>query len=362
MTPNRLADELSPYLLQHANNPVDWYPWGPEALETARRENKPIFLSIGYSTCHWCHVMEHETFENPDAARVMNERYINIKVDREEQPDLDGIYMQASQALTGYGGWPLNMWLAPDTLAPYYSGGYMPPYAERGQPGFIRVLEFLSDQYRDQPERIAAAGEQMREAMRNHQGADPLEPSLNWVGWAATAARNTYDSLLGGFGRPPKFPPAMLLTLLTREVHRTGDTATLTMIEHTLTMMARGGMYDQIGGGFHRYSTDAQWLVPHFEKMLYDNALLAMAYTEAWQLTRNPLFKTIARETLDYVLRDLTSPEGAFYSAEDADSKPAGGGHQEEGLFYVWTPEEIRQVLGHDFPVEALLAYWDISP
>jgi len=360
---NRLHLEGSPYLQQHALNPVDWYPWGEEALTRARTEDKPILLSIGYSTCHWCHVMEHDTFENLDAARVMNELFVNIKVDREEHPDLDGIYMQASQSLTGYGGWPLNVWLTPD-LTPFYSGGYMPPYAQGSQPGFIQLCQILITQYTQQRDRVNEIGGRVVEALNSR----PNEIPGGITGSAMIAVRNhckaTYDSLLGGFGRPPKFPPAMLLTLLLRDARLTGSSAMMGMIEHTLRAMAQGGLYDQAGGGFHRYSTDAQWLVPHFEKMLYDNALLARAYTEAWQLTGNLFYRQIACETLDYVLRDMTHPDGGFYSAEDADSVPPGPGldtHKEEGAFYTFSPIEFADALGSELPVDLLAKFWELS-
>ncbi|HYE79942.1 MAG TPA: thioredoxin domain-containing protein [bacterium] len=346
---NRLINEASPYLLQHAHNPVDWYPWGPEAIALARQRDVPIFLSIGYSTCHWCHVMERECFEDEAVARAMNEMYVNIKVDREEYPDLDGIYMRASQALTGYGGWPLNVWLTPD-LVPYYSGGYMPATSGRGHPGFIKVLEILAEQYHLQRDKVDEIAAQVKAALAEHQGAPSAQPLeermiLNLV----NAARQSFDPLFGGFGRAPKFPPAMLIVALLRYAQRSGDTAVLPMVTKTLDAMAQGGIYDHIGGGFARYSTDARWLVPHFEKMLYDNALLVEAYTEAYQLTKNPDYARVVRETCDYVLRDMTHPDGGFYSAEDADSLPSGapeGTHKEEGAFYLFTPEELEEALG----------------
>lgn len=362
-TGNRLQFEQSPYLQQHAQNPVDWYPWGAEALAKSRVENKPILLSIGYSTCHWCHVMEHDTFENTDAARVMNELFVNIKVDREEHPDLDGIYMQASQALTGYGGWPLNVWLTPD-LVPFYSGGYMPPYAQGSHPGFIQLCQILHMQFTEQRERVDEIGARITEALthRPDQLAGGLPASV--MSQVHNYCQATYDRLLGGFGRPPKFPPAMLLTLLLRDARLTDSTVVMEMVEHTLRAMAQGGIFDQVGGGFHRYSTDAQWLVPHFEKMLYDNALLARAYTEAWQLTSRPFYRQIASETLEYVLRDMAHPEGPFFSAEDADSLPPGspgGSHKEEGAFYTFSLTEFAEALGTELPVELLREYWDVT-
>lgn len=364
---NRLVHEASPYLQQHAYNPVDWYPWGEEALKAAREQNKPILLSIGYSTCHWCHVMERDTFEDLQAAETMNRLFINIKVDREEHPDLDGVYMQASQILTGYGGWPLNVWLHPTDLAPFYAGGYMPAHAKGQMPGFIKLCELLAEQYHSNPAHVADIGQRVREALAEAGAASRAAPLPSTIlTLTVNGARATYDALLGGFGRPPKFPPAMLLTLLLRYAHHQQDTTPLDMVTHTLRMMAHGGMYDQVGGGFHRYSTDAQWLVPHFEKMLYDNALLAQCYVEGWQLTGEPLFRQIAEATLGYVLRDLTHPEGGFYSAEDADSLPPddpAAREKEEGLFYVWTPSQFDGALeGTGLPVAFLKEYWDITP
>ena len=353
---NRLINETSPYLLQHAHNPVDWYPWDEEALERAKRENKPILLSIGYAACHWCHVMEHESFENEQIASVMNEHFINIKVDREERPDLDEIYMNAVQMLTGSGGWPMTMFLAPD-LRPFYGGTYFPPDDRYGRPGFPRVLLGVVEAYRErhdsvveQADRITARLNQLSET---DAGDQPLDADV--FDRAFREYRSRFDSQYGGFGSAPKFPPSMGLSLLLRHWHRTGNPNALEMVELTLQKMARGGMYDQLGGGFHRYSTDATWLVPHFEKMLYDNALLTTTYLEAYQATKNPLYRRIAEETLDYVLREMYNPKaGGFYSTQDADSEGV------EGKFFVWTPDEVRDLLGAAH-AKIFCEYYDIT-
>jgi uncharacterized protein YyaL (SSP411 family) len=342
--PNRLAQELSPYLLQHRDNPVDWYPWGEEALEKARREDKPIFLSIGYSACHWCHVMEHESFENEAIARVLNEHFVPIKVDREERPDLDQIYMNAVQMLTGRGGWPMSVFLTPD-LKPFYGGTYWPPHGSRGMPGFDQVLAAVTDAWRNRREQALEAAEQLTAELRNidHVGSgDASKLSMRLIEGAVRQLRRAFDSTHGGFGSAPKFPHPMDLQLLVRAAQRTGEPTLLEMVRLTLQRMAAGGIYDHLGGGFHRYSVDARWLVPHFEKMLYDNALLAGAYLDAYLVTGEVDFAKVLRETLDYVLRDMTDPAGGFLSTEDADSE----GH--EGLFYTWTPEEIKAVLGEE--------------
>jgi len=341
---NRLAKETSPYLLQHAHNPVDWYPWGTEALELARRENKIIFLSIGYSACHWCHVMERESFEDPETAAILNAHFVAIKVDREERPDLDEIYMTAVQMMTGGGGWPLSVFLTPE-LKPFYGGTYFPPEDRHGMPGFKRVLTALADLWREKPEDVARDAENVVRALQAQ-----VTPSLSRAGGldksvfvqAAAELRSTFDPAWGGFGSAPKFPPCAAIALLLRQHRQSGEKDLLDMATVTLDRMALGGLYDQIGGGFHRYSTDAQWLVPHFEKMLYDNALLTQVYLEAWQATRKTLYRRIATETLDYVLRDMTDAHGGFHSAEDADSEG------QEGKFYVWRPGEIRAVLGEE--------------
>jgi uncharacterized protein len=339
---NRLAGETSPYLLQHAHNPVDWYPWGPEALEQARKEDRPIFLSIGYSACHWCHVMERESFENEDIARMMNDHFINIKVDREERPDLDQIYMNAVQAMTGHGGWPMSVFLTP-TLEPFFGGTYFPPVDSRGMAGFPRVLLSVHRAWEERRDEITSGAAEMTRQLRamgevGRGVAGPLEPRL--LDQAGRVLISSFDSRNGGFGQAPKFPHPMDLKVLLRHHARTGDSQALHAVTFTLDKMARGGIYDHLGGGFARYSTDDRWLVPHFEKMLYDNALLASVYVEAFQATGDQGFAQVARETLDYVLRRMTGPEGAFYSTEDADSEG------EEGKYYVWTLPEVQEILG----------------
>jgi uncharacterized protein YyaL (SSP411 family) len=338
---NRLAQETSPYLLQHANNPVDWNPWGPEAIERARREDKPIFLSVGYSACHWCHVMEHESFENETIARRLNEGFVSIKVDREERPDLDQIYMTAVQAMTGRGGWPMSVFLTPD-MKPFYGGTYWPPTARMGMPGFDQVIEAVLDAWRNRREQVnAQAGELAADIDRaGRMAIPPGELSSKPITAAEAALERIFDHQQGGFGGAPKFPHPMDLRLLLRCWRREPRAELLKIVTFTLDRMAAGGIYDQIGGGFHRYSVDERWLVPHFEKMLYDNALLALAYAEAFQATGRPEYEWVLRETLDFVLHDMTSPEGAFFSTLDADSEG------EEGKFYVWTPAEVETVLG----------------
>ncbi len=338
MAANRLAQEKSPYLLQHAHNPVDWYSWGPEAFEKAKKENKPIFLSIGYSTCHWCHVMERESFENEEIAKLMNEFFVNIKVDREERPDVDHIYMTAIQAMNGQGGWPLSVFLTP-ALEPFFGGTYFPPDRRYGRPGFPDVLREISRMWREEKQKIADWGTQISQALKDPRDMSGEMLSVDALRQAYHAFKDMYDPEEGGFGGAPKFPRSETLSLLLRIYRRTGEQKALTMVTQTLDKMVRGGIYDHLGGGFHRYSTDAQWLVPHFEKMLYDNALLAKSYLEAYQVDHNEMWASVARETLDYVLRDMTSPEGAFYSAEDADSEG------EEGKFYVWTEKELEEIL-----------------
>ena len=341
--PNRLIDETSPYLLQHAHNPVDWHPWGEEALARARSEDKPIFLSIGYSACHWCHVMERESFENPDIAALMNANFVSVKVDREERPDIDSIYMGAVQAMTGRGGWPLSMFLTPDG-EPFYGGTYFPPEDRHGMPGFPRVLAAISDSYRQRRGDVARSATEITAAMSGigQAVADYTPLSRDTLTQAYVGLRSSFDQQDGGFGTAPKFPQPMVLDFLLRHHALTGDAHALEMVELTLRRMAHGGMYDQLGGGFHRYSTDPFWLVPHFEKMLYDNALLSRLYLRAYQATGSPLYARIARETIDYVLREMTDPLGGFYSAQDADSEG------EEGRYFVWTPGEIERVLGRE--------------
>jgi uncharacterized protein len=337
---NRLIHEKSPYLLQHAHNPVEWYPWGPEAFEKARREDKPIFLSIGYSTCHWCHVMERESFENEDIARVMNENFVSIKVDREERPDVDQIYMNAVQGMTGSGGWPLSAFLTHD-LKPFWGGTYFPPESRWGRPGFRDILLEIAKLWKTDRKKITESADEVGDALRAMSRASASTQTLSeeTLRRAYAAFAGLYDPRDGGFGGAPKFPRSETISLLFRIWRRTGDPKALGMGTHTLDRMARGGMYDHLGGGFHRYSTDERWLVPHFEKMLYDNALLARAYLEAFQIDQNPMWEGVSRETLDYVLRDMTAPEGGFYSAEDADSEG------EEGKFYVWTEEGLKPLL-----------------
>ena len=339
--PNRLIDESSPYLRQHANNPVDWYPWGAEALERAVREDRPILLSVGYSACHWCHVMERESFEDPGIAALMNEHFVSIKVDREERPDIDSIYMGAVQAMTGQGGWPMTVFLTPDGK-PFYGGTYFPPEERGGLPSFPRVLTTMADVYRNRRGDVVNTTNQliahMRQMTRSAPGIEPLTEDI--MVQAARELRKQFDDNYGGFGLQPKFPQPMTLEFLLRQYLRNEDPSVLEMVELTLDQMARGGIYDQLGGGFHRYSTDTYWLVPHFEKMLYDNALLVRLYLHAYQVTGNPMYRRIVEETLDYVVREMTSPEGGFYSAQDADSEG------EEGKFFVWRPEEIVEILG----------------
>ncbi|MFC1999436.1 thioredoxin domain-containing protein [Chloroflexota bacterium] len=338
---NRLALETSPYLLQHAYNPVEWYPWGQEALDRAQQEDRPILLSIGYSACHWCHVMEGESFENKEIARLMNEHFVNIKVDREERPGLDAIYMDAVQAMTGVGGWPLTVFLTPSGK-PFYGGTYFPPDERPGLPSFPKVIRTVALAYKTRRGEIEAAAEQvvteLKRTLEVQHSIDPLTADMLRSAYARTGP--VFDHQHGGFGSAPKFPHPMILEFLLRYHHRTGDNDALSMVERTLEAMARGGIYDQLGGGFHRYTVDAGWQIPHFEKMLYDNALLSRLYLHAYQATGKDLYRRIAEETLDYMLRDMRSKAGGFYSSQDADS--AGF----EGQYYTWTPDEIREALG----------------
>jgi uncharacterized protein len=338
---NRLANETSPYLLQHAHNPVDWYPWGEEAWAKARAEDKPVFLSIGYSACHWCHVMERESFEDHEIAQLLNEDYVAIKVDREERPDVDSIYMQAVQMMTGHGGWPMSMFLTPSG-APFFAGTYFPPDERHGMPSFRRVLEHVVNVYRSRRAEVEEASKEVQTALSSQLRVRGKSGQITREGLDTAAARcaSTYDAVHGGFGDAPKFPPSMSLDFLMQVAHRDDDAHLREIVVTTLTKMARGGIYDQVGGGFHRYSVDARWLVPHFEKMLYDNALLARLYVRAWQWTKEPLFAQIANEILGFVTRELTSPDGAFYSTLDADSEG------EEGKFYVWMRAEVMEILG----------------
>ena len=339
--PNRLIDETSPYLLQHAHNPVDWYPWGEEALERAEREDMPILLSVGYSACHWCHVMERESFENAEIAALMNENFVCIKVDREERPDIDSIYMTAVQALTGQGGWPMTVFLTPDGK-PFYGGTYFPPEDRGGLPAFPRLVEALADAYKARRGEVTRTTSQLVQRMTQLSagmaGVEPL--TVEVLQSAKRAVAGQFDGRHGGIGLQPKFPQPMTYEFLLRHHARTQDPESLEMVELTLTRMAEGGIFDQIGGGFHRYSTDTYWLVPHFEKMLYDNALLARLYLHAYQVTGDPLYRRIVEETLDYIAREMTDANGGFYSAQDADSEGV------EGKFFVWRPEETIDLLG----------------
>jgi uncharacterized protein YyaL (SSP411 family) len=352
---NRLIDETSPYLIQHAHNPVDWYPWGPEALKRSRDEDKPILLSIGYAACHWCHVMEHESFENEEIAQLMNDNFVCIKVDREERPDLDAIYMSAVQLLTQHGGWPMTVFLTPD-LKPFYGGTYYPPVDSRGMPGFPRVLLAIADSYKNRRADILSSADEITSEMnkvnRFVAGNEMLTTEV--LNLAFSALTRTFDKVNGGFGGAPKFPPSMGLMFLLRYHKRTNSPVALEIVETTLQKMAAGGMYDHLGGGFARYSVDAQWLVPHFEKMLYDNALLARAYLYAFQQTKNPHYRQIAEETLEYIIRDMTDRAGGFYSSEDADSEG------EEGKFYVWTRDEVMSVLGAE-DGEIFCEFFDVT-
>jgi len=353
---NALAGETSPYLLQHAHNPVQWYPWGEEAFRRAKEEDKPILLSIGYSACHWCHVMERESFENRKIAELMNQHFINIKVDREERPDLDSIYMAFVQMTTGRGGWPMTVFLTPDRH-PFYGGTYFPPENRLGVPGFPGVLQAIARAYQGNKQSIH---EEAAKITRELGKADSIPSSdlaltIQILDDAATSLTANYDSENGGFGGAPKFPPSMTLLFLLRSYLRTGQDRLLKITEHTLAAMALGGIYDQLGGGFHRYAVDARWQVPHFEKMLYDNAMLSRVYLDAFLLTKNVFYKRIVQETLDYVVREMTSPEGGFYSSQDADSE------NHEGRFFIWAPEEIKEILGMG-DADRICQYYGIKP
>lgn len=352
---NRLINETSPYLLQHAHNPVDWYPWGNEAFEAARREQKPILLSIGYSACHWCHVMEHESFESESIAALMNENFVNIKVDREERPDLDQIYMNAVQMMTQHGGWPMTVFLTPDAL-PFYAGTYFPPEDRHNMPGFPRVLTALAAAYRERPDEIKETAASVLAGLQRTAGASESEEQLSpeLLDIAYRGIVRNYDASHGGFGGAPKFPPAMSLEFLLHYHHRTGEQRALEIVEYTARKMAEGGIYDHLGGGFHRYSTDARWLVPHFEKMLYDNALLSRLYLHCYQVTRNKNYRAVVEGILDYVSREMTDPKGGFYSTQDADSEGV------EGKFFVWSFDEIKQVLG-DTDARVFADYYNVS-
>lgn len=342
--PNRLAQESSPYLQQHGSNPVDWFPWGAEALARALAEDKPIFLSIGYAACHWCHVMEHESFEDAATAEILNRNFVCIKVDREERSDLDSIYMQAVVAMTGHGGWPMSVWLNPQR-EPFYSGTYFPPERRHGMPGFKELLRNLAEAWQQRRGELQENARAMLEHLRSPAaagGAAGALPDAGLLPQALQAVLQSFDWSNGGWGAAPKFPQPMTIEFLLRQHARSADPLALEMAERTLQAMAAGGMYDQLGGGFHRYAVDDHWLVPHFEKMLYDNAQLARVYLHAFQVTGKPLYKRIVEETCDYLLREMTEPGGGFYSAQDADSEG------EEGRFFVWSVAEVREILQAD--------------
>ncbi len=355
--PNHLASETSPYLLQHKDNPVEWYPWGDEAFARARAENKPIFLSIGYSACHWCHVMAHESFEDQETARILNENFVSIKVDREERPDVDSIYMNAVQAISGSGGWPMSVFLMPDGR-PFFGGTYFPNTTRGGLPSFSQLLDQVSRAYREQHDALERDAGNLTKAisrviaLEGENSAKVGEETLQ-IAFQDIATR--YDRVNGGFGSQPKFPPSMTLEFLLRLHHRFGWNQALEMVTFTLDRMARGGIYDQLGGGFHRYSTDARWLVPHFEKMLYDNALLLRVYLNAYQVTGDMLYRRVVEETIEYIRREMTDPEGGFYGTQDADSE----GH--EGKFFVWNEEQLNEALDQKVDVKAVLDYWGVS-
>jgi uncharacterized protein YyaL (SSP411 family) len=344
MHTNRLVHETSPYLLQHAHNPVDWYPWGPEALTRARQEDKPIFLSIGYAACHWCHVMEHESFEDEETAEILNRDFIPIKVDREERPDLDDIYMAATMMYSGSGGWPMSVWLTPD-LKPIFAGTYFPRESLYGRPGFKTLLRNIAHIWKERRAELEAQAEEVTKALGSMQQLARSEvPSPDLITGLARRMAEAYEPNDGGLpsGGTNKFPPSMSMDLLLRVYRKTGEPMLLQRVELTLEKMGNGGIYDHLGGGIHRYSTDVRWLVPHFEKMLYDQALVSSIYLDGWQVTGRRMFAERARGIFDYVLRDLRSPEGAFYSSEDADSEGL------EGQFYIWTLDEVKQVLGEE--------------
>ncbi|MFN2503135.1 MAG: thioredoxin domain-containing protein [Acidimicrobiales bacterium] len=353
---NRLAQETSPYLQQHKDNPVEWYPWGEEAFSRARAEDKPILLSVGYAACHWCHVMAHESFENDDTARVMNELFVNVKVDREERPDVDAVYMEAVQAMTSHGGWPMTVWLTPDGR-PFYGGTYFPDRPRSGMPAFTQVCQAVAEAWKERREEILDQASRLTgtlQAAAEFTPADESLPSRQAVDEAVARLADRFDAEWGGFGGAPKFPQPDLYELALRAHARTGDPATMAMVTTSLDAMASGGIYDHLGGGFHRYSVDRVWLVPHFEKMLYDQALLARAYLHAWQVTGEARYLQVASETIDYVRRDLRHADGGFLSSEDADSEGV------EGKFYVWQQAELVEVLGQDAP--AAIEWWGVTP
>ena len=359
--PNRLANETSPYLLQHAENPVDWYPWGDEAFEKARREDKPVLLSVGYSSCHWCHVMAHESFENEATAALMNDWFVNVKVDREERPDVDSVYMTAVQALSGSGGWPMTVFMTPEG-EPFYAGTYFPPEDGHGRPGFPRLLQFLHEKWTEERTQVVESAQSLTEHIRKatQRVAGPGDGvAKETVNRAVELMAENYDTTWGGFGMAPKFPSPSNLEFLLMAHYREGTAtetgqAALEMVLHTLRAMATGGMYDQLGGGFSRYSVDERWMVPHFEKMLYDNAQLVRLYLHAYQLTRDEGFSRIVRETLDFLLREMQDPAGGFLAALDADSEGI------EGKYYVWTVEQVREALGPD--ADLAMAWYGVEP
>jgi uncharacterized protein YyaL (SSP411 family) len=350
---NRLAHETSPYLLQHADNPVDWWPWSAEAFDEARKGNKPVLLSVGYSSCHWCHVMAHESFEDEATATYLNEHFVPIKVDREERPDVDAVYMEAVQAATGQGGWPMTVFLTPDA-EPFYFGTYFPPAPRHGMPSFRQVLEGVHSAWTDRRDEVAeVAGKIVRDlAGREMSFGDDQVPGEEELAGALLALTRDYDAARGGFGGAPKFPPSMVIEFLLRHHARTGAEGALQMAADTCERMARGGIYDQLGGGFARYSVDREWVVPHFEKMLYDNALLCRVYAHLWRATGSELARRVALETADFMVRELRTQEGGFASALDADSDDGTGRHV-EGAYYVWTPQQLREVLGDDAELAA---------
>ena len=353
---NRLADETSPYLQQHKDNPVDWYPWGEEAFAKAKAQDKPILLSVGYAACHWCHVMAHESFEDEETARVMNELFVNVKVDREERPDVDAVYMEAVQSMTGHGGWPMTVWLTPEGR-PFYGGTYFPKTPRAGMPAFTQICRAVAQTWKERREDILDQASRltgMLQAAAQFTPADEPVPTREAIDDAAAKLAEQFDTAWGGFGRAPKFPQPDLYELLLRAHARSGDEATLAMVTTSLDAMASGGIYDHLGGGFHRYSVDREWLVPHFEKMLYDQALLARLYLHAWQVTGEERYRQVAAETIDYVRRDLHHPGGGFSSSEDADSEGV------EGKFYVWSVAEVRDVLGD--AADAAIEWWGITP
>jgi hypothetical protein len=355
MPPNHLINETSPYLLQHAHNPVEWYPWCEEAFEKAKSENRPILLSIGYSACHWCHVMEKESFEDTEIAVLMNDYFVNIKVDREERPDLDEIYMNAVQMLTGRGGWPMTVFLTPEGK-PFFGGTYFPPEDRHGMPGFPKILKAVAQAYRERPQDVQKSVDQILAALdRLTKVTESEQPfSREAIPRATEQLAHAYDPDHGGFGQAPKFPNAGVFDLFLRSFRLSQEPSHLEIVTHTLTQMAEGGIYDHLGGGFHRYSVDEKWLVPHFEKMLYDNAQLTRSYVDAFRITKNPLFKRIVEETLAYLLREMLQPEGGFYSTQDADSEG------EEGRFFVWRYDEVLRILGEE-EGEIFCRVYDVS-